>query len=71
MDHQVIGNQLNRRSFLSQSALGLGALAGLPSLEHPLLAAAPDKTSHIQTGLNPPPSAQASSRPTPGKKVPI
>ena len=48
MSHQVISNQLNRRSFLSQSALGLGALAGLPSLEHPLLAAAPDKTSRIK-----------------------
>ena len=48
MSHQVISNQLNRRSFLSQSALGLGALAGLPSLEHPVLAAAPDKTSRIK-----------------------
>ncbi len=36
----------NRRNFLKQSALGLGALAGLPSLGHPLLAA--DSGSRIE-----------------------
>ena len=48
MSHQVISNQLNRRGFLKSSVLGAGALAGLPSLEHPLLAAASDKTSRIE-----------------------
>jgi len=48
MDHQVISNQLNRRGFLKQSVLGLGALAGLPSLCHPLFAAASDKGSRIK-----------------------
>ena len=43
MDHQVMNNQSNRRNFLKQSALGLGALAG-----HPLLAAAFEKTSRIK-----------------------
>ena len=43
MDHQVIGNQPNRRGFLKRSVLGAGALAGLPSLGHPLFAAASDK----------------------------
>jgi hypothetical protein len=43
MGHQVISNQQNRRNFLKQSALGVGALAGLPSLGHPLFAAASDK----------------------------
>ena len=48
MDHQVISNQPNRRNFLKQSALGMGALAGLPSLGHPLFAAASEKTSRIE-----------------------
>jgi galactonate dehydratase len=43
MEHQVIRDQPNRRNFLKQSALGLGALAG-----HPLLAAASEKTSRIK-----------------------
>ena len=43
MEHQVMNNQSNRRNFLKQSALGLGALAG-----HPLLAAASEKTSRIK-----------------------
>ena len=47
MDHQAIGNQPNRRKFLKQSALGVGAIAGLPSLGHPLLAAL-DKVSRIE-----------------------
>jgi len=48
MDHQVIGKHPNRREFLKKSVLSAGALAGLPSLEHPLLAADPDKTSRIK-----------------------
>ena len=32
MGHQVISNQQSRRGFLKRSALGVGALAGLPSL---------------------------------------
>ena len=48
MSHPVISNQLNRRSFLNQSALGLGTLAGLPSLSLPLFAAAPNKASRIE-----------------------
>ena len=48
MDHQVMNNQSNRRNFLKKSALGAGALAGLPSLGHLLLAAASDKTSRIK-----------------------
>ena len=48
MSHQVISNQLNRRGFLKSSVLGAGGLAGLPSLEHPLLAAASGKTSRIK-----------------------
>ena len=43
MEHQVMNNQSNRRNFLKQSALGLGALAG-----HPLLEAAFEKTSRIK-----------------------
>ena len=43
MEHQVMINQYNRRNFLKQAALGLGALAG-----HPLLAAAFEKTSRIK-----------------------
>jgi len=48
MGHQVISNQLNRRGFLKRSVLGVGALAGLPSLCHPLFAAASDKASRIE-----------------------
>jgi len=48
MSHQVISNQLNRRGFLKRSVLGVGALAGLPSLCHPLFAAASDKASRIE-----------------------
>ncbi len=40
--HQVRSNQPNRRELLKQSALGVGALAGLPSLSQPLLAATSD-----------------------------
>ena len=46
MDHQVRTNQQNRRNFLKQSALGVGALAGLPSLSQPLMAA--DSDSRIE-----------------------
>ena len=46
MDPQVISNTPNRREFLKQSILGVGALAGLPSLSHPLLAA--DSGSRIE-----------------------
>ena len=42
MDHQPISNQPNRRELLKQSVLGAGALASLPSLNLPLLAAASD-----------------------------
>ena len=48
MDPQATGSHPNRREFLKQSALGVGALAGLPSLGHPLLAAASDEASRIQ-----------------------
>lgn len=48
MDHQAIGNQPNRRNFLKQSAFGVGAFAGLPSLGHPLLAAS-EKASRIES----------------------
>ncbi len=48
MGHQVISNQLNRRGFLKRSVLGVGALAGLPSLYRPLFAAASDKASRIE-----------------------
>lgn len=48
MDHQGTENPLNRREFLKQSALGVGALAGLPPLGHPLLAADSDKASRIE-----------------------
>ena len=47
MDHQAIRYQPNRREFLKRSVLGVGALAGLPSL-CPLFAAASDKASHIE-----------------------
>ena len=47
MEHQVVSNQPNRREFLKQSVLGAGALAGLPSLSHPLFAAS-DKASRIE-----------------------
>ena len=46
MEHQVMINQSNRRNFLKQAALGTGALAGLPSLDLPLLAA--DSGSRIK-----------------------
>ena len=46
MEHQVMINQSNRRNFLKQAALGAGALAGLPSLDLPLLAA--DSGSRIK-----------------------
>jgi len=46
MDHQVRSNKPNRRELLKQSALGVGALAGLPSLGQPLLAA--DSGSRIE-----------------------
>jgi len=48
MDHQVISDQPDRRGFLQRSALGMGALAGLPSFDHPLFAAASKKTSRIE-----------------------
>ena len=38
----------NRRNFLKQSAFGVGALAGLPSLGNPQFAFASDKTSRIE-----------------------
>ena len=44
MDRQLI----NRREFLKQSALGAAALAGLPSLDNPLWAAALGKASRIE-----------------------
>ena len=46
MDHQDVNHQSNRRNFLKQAALGGGALAGLPSLDVPLLAA--DSGSRIK-----------------------
>ncbi len=46
MAHQVINKQPNRREFFKQATLGLGALAGLPSLDLPLLAA--DSGSRIK-----------------------
>ena len=42
-----MSNPLNRRNFLKRSVLGAGALAGLPSLGHPLLAAS-NKSSRIE-----------------------
>ncbi|QDV85888.1 hypothetical protein TBK1r_49050 [Stieleria magnilauensis] len=48
MDHQVIGNQPNRRRFLKRSVLGASAIAGLPSLGHPLSADASEKASRIE-----------------------
>lgn len=47
MDHQAIGNHPNRRNFLKQSALSVGAFAGLASFGHPLLAAS-EKASRIE-----------------------
>jgi len=47
MGHQAISNQPYRREFLKQSVLELGALAGLSSLGHPLLAAS-GKASRIE-----------------------
>ena len=46
MDHQVRSNPPNRRELLKQSVLGAGALASLPSLDQPLLAA--DSGSRIE-----------------------
>ena len=46
MAHQVINKQPNRREFFKQATLGVGALAGLPSLDLPLLAA--DSGSRIK-----------------------
>jgi len=48
MDHLVMSNQPNRRNFLKRSALGVGALASLPSLGLPQFAFASDKTSRIE-----------------------
>ena len=48
MDRQLISNLPNRREFLKQSALGAAALAGLPSLDNPLWAAALGKASRIE-----------------------
>lgn len=48
MDHQDMTHLTNRRNFLKQATLGGGALAGLSSLGHPLLAAASDKASRIE-----------------------
>ena len=47
MEHPVISNHPDRRGFLNQSAFGVGAFAGLPSLGHPLLAAS-GKASRIE-----------------------
>ena len=47
MDQQNMNHRLNRRNFLKQAALGAGALAGLPSLSQPLLAA--DSGSRIES----------------------
>ena len=46
MVDQSMGNQPHRRKFLKQAALGVSALAGLPSLNLPLLAA--DSGSQIE-----------------------
>ena len=46
MDHQTTNSQPNRRELLKQSVLGAGALASLPSLDQPLLAA--DSDSRIE-----------------------
>ena len=48
MDRQLISNPPNRREFLKQSAFGAAALAGLPSLDYPLLAAASGRASRIE-----------------------
>lgn len=48
MMDQAMSNQPNRRSFLTQSALGLGALAGLPPLGLPEVAAAAARPSRIK-----------------------
>ena len=46
MDHPNMNHLTNRRNFLKQAALGAGALAGLSSLDQPLLAA--DSGSRIK-----------------------
>lgn len=48
MEHQVISNHPDRRGFLEQSAFGVGAIAGLPTLGHPLLADS-GKASRIES----------------------
>jgi galactonate dehydratase len=48
MDRQLISKPPNRREFLKQSALGAAALAGLSSLDNPLLAAASGNVSRIE-----------------------
>jgi len=47
MKNKELNNQHNRRGFLKRSVAGLGAIATLPSLYHPLFAAAPDTGSRI------------------------
>ena len=46
INHQDMNHPTNRRNFLKQATLGAGALAGLPSLGQPLLAA--DSGSRIE-----------------------
>ena len=47
MDHLIMTHLTNRRNFLKQATLGAGALAGLPSLDLPVLAA--DSGSRIES----------------------
>ena len=47
MEYQEMKHSANRRNFLKQATLGIGTLAGLPSLDLPLLAA--DSGSRIKT----------------------
>ena len=42
INHQDMNHQTNRRNFFKQATFGAGALAGLPSLNLPLLAASSD-----------------------------
>ena len=47
MEYQEMKHSANRRNFLKQATFGIGTLAGLPSLDLPLLAA--DSGSRIKT----------------------
>ena len=47
MEYQEMKHSANRRNFLKQATLGIGTLAGLPSLDLPLFGA--DMGSRIKT----------------------